>query len=131
MQTTTHNTTATEDRSAGRYAVPLYAIQRLVVAVIAALLAAVVATIGLAEPALAQGGGSSINIEEAARTVVQICVALILAIIFLRVLPDLGKKAYASIGILIVVGSIVYFLAQNPDSLDAIGRFFGEDILGL
>ena len=126
MQGTTHNTTTTEDSSAARYAVP-----RLIIAGVVAVMAAFLAAMGLAEPALAQSGGSSINIEEAARTVVQICVALILAIIFLRVLPDLGKKAYASIGILIVVGSIVYFLAQNPDSLDAIGAFFGEDILGL
>lgn len=126
MQATTQHTTTTEARGAARHAVI-----RLALAVIVALVAAVLATVGLAEPAMAQGGGSSIDIEGAADTVVQICVALILAIIFLRVLPDLGKKAYASIGILIVVGSIVYFLAQNPDSLDAIGAFFGEDILGL
>lgn len=126
MQGTIHNTTTTKARSVGRYPVA-----RLLLAVVVALVAAVLASVGLAEPAMAQGGGSSINIEEAAKTVVQICVALILAIIFLRVLPDLGKKAYASIGILIVVGSIVYFLAQNPDSIEAIGQFFGQDILGL
>lgn len=99
-------------------------------AVAVAAVAAVLAALGLADPVLAQGGGQTMDLEAAADDVVAIGVAFILAIIILRFIPDLGKKAYASIGILIIVGSIVYFLAQNPDSFEAIGAFFGE-LLGI
>lgn len=94
-----------------------------------AVVAAVLALAAVAEPALAQGG-SAMDIEGAATDLIAIAAAVILAVIFLRVIPDLGKRAYAGIAILLVIGGCVYYLALNPESLEAIGQFFG-DLLNL
>lgn len=115
---------SSRDRGAGS------SLWRTLALVAVAVVAAVLASVVLVEPALAaqdgSGGGQTMDLEGAAQDIVAIGVAFILAIIILRFIPDLGKKAYASIAILIIVGSIVYYLAQNPESFESIGAFFGE-----
>lgn len=85
--------------------------------------------LGAPRAALAQEGGS-MDIAGGAEQLVVIAAAVILAVIFLRVIPDLGKRAYAQIAILLVIGGICYYLATNPQTIASIGQFFG-DLLSL